>query len=105
MQHRKLKLTKKLPHRIVDLPDTMTVVDLSRHLTNLWKSKRKQRVKVLNKEDQLNTNWVKYEMPIWQKIWCPRGIKITYSRRQRSFFLTYSKEMHDAYEGFLKLAR
>jgi hypothetical protein len=89
MQHQKTKrLRKKLPIQIKDLGDTQAVVDLSAFLSAQVKAGNKYNVKVLNKEGQLDQHFVDVELPYWQEIWAPRGIKIRYDRRQRSFFLT-----------------
>jgi len=89
MQHQKIKrLRKKLPTQIKDLNDTDAVVDLSRILSDQVKSGNRYNTKVLNKEGQLNQRFIDVEMKYWQEIWEPRGIKIRWDRRQRSFFLT-----------------
>lgn len=89
MQHQKIKrLRKKLPTQIKDLNDTDAVVDLSRILSDQVKAGNKYNTKVLNKEGQLNQRFIDVEMKYWQEIWGPRGIKIRWDRRQRSFFLT-----------------
>lgn len=89
MRHQKIKkLKKKLPTQIKDLGDTQAVVDLSKFLSDQVKAGNRYNVKVLNKEGQLDQRFVKVELPYWQEIWSPKGIKIRYDRRQRSFFLT-----------------
>jgi len=89
MQHQKTKKFRKaLPTQIKDLGDTQAVVDLSKFLSDQVKAGNKYNVKVLNKEGQLDQRFLDVELPYWQEIWSPRGIKIRYDRRQRSFFLT-----------------
>lgn len=89
MQHQKIKrLRKKLPIQIKDLGDTQAVVDLSKFLSDQVKAGNRYNVKVLNKEGQLDQRFLDVELPYWQEIWSPKGIKIRYDRRQRSFFLT-----------------
>jgi len=89
MQHQKIKrLRKKLPTQIQDLNDTHAVVDLSRILSDQLKSGNRYNTKVLKKEGQLNQRFTDVQMTYWQEIWEPRGIKIRWDRRQRSFFLT-----------------
>ena len=87
------KLTKKSKPTIVDLSNDgpFSVVSLSKFLTDYWKHKEKNTLKILNKEDQLDGRWIKQELPYWQKLWKERGIKIRWDRRQRSFFLTVIK--------------
>ncbi len=91
MHHSKVKkLKKNLQPKIVDLSDNgpMTGVDFVKHLDFIWHDKSKRPIKVLNKEYQMSQKWIRYELPQWQKIWHPRGIKIRWDRRQRSFFLS-----------------
>jgi hypothetical protein len=87
------KLTKKSKPIVVDLSNDgpFSVVSLSKFLTDYWKTKAKNTWKILNKEDQLDTRWIKQELPYWQELWLERGIKIRWDRRQRSFFLTAVK--------------
>ncbi len=91
MHHNKIKKLKKNPKpKIVDLPDNgpMTGVDFVAQLDFLLRDKKKQPIKVLNKDGQMCDAWIKNELPHWQDIWSKKGIKIRWDRRQRSFFLS-----------------
>jgi hypothetical protein len=94
MHHQKTKkLKKNLKPKIVDLPNSgpMTGVDFVAHLDFILRDKRKRSIKVLNKDWQMSQDWIRNELPEWQKIWHPRGINIRWDRRQRSFFLSVIK--------------
>ena len=94
MQHQKTKkLKKKSKTQIVDLPNDgpLTIIPLSAVLSDYLKNKSKHRVKVLNKEGQLDSRWITDEMPYWQAIWLEKGISLKWDRRQRSFFLSAVK--------------
>ena len=91
--HNPHTLKKTSQPKIVDLPDNgpMTGVDFVAHLDFLLRDKKKQPIKVLNKEYQMCESWIKDELPHWQTIWSEKGIKIRWDRRQRSFFLSAIK--------------
>ena len=94
MHHNKVKKLKKTPQpKIVDLSDNgpMTGVDFVAHLDFIWRDKSKRPIKVLNKQYQMSQEWIRNELPHWQKIWHPLGINIRWDRRQRSFFLRVVK--------------
>jgi len=94
MQHQKTKkLKRKSKIEIVDLPNDgpLTIIPLSAVLSNYVKNKSKHQVKVLNKEGQLDTRWLKDEFPHWQMVWLEKGVNLKWDRRQRSFFLSAFK--------------
>jgi hypothetical protein len=92
--NQKRKLTKNLKYKIVDLSaDYNSALELSKCLTDLWRKKTKKTIKILNKQDQLGKDWVKYGLPEWQSIWYPRGIKIKYNQKQKTIFLSIDKKL------------
>jgi len=83
----KKTIAKNSNYKIVDLDHLTADLTLSKFLSDLVKSKIKRPVLLLNKEGQFNDFWIRDLLPEWQAIWHPRGVEISYNRKNRSFFL------------------
>ena len=103
MQHRKLKLTKKRKPILRDLSSDFPDVDLSGHLSYALKYRKYMKIDL--RDSRLDKNWAMIQLPHWQSIWYKKGLKIKYNAKQHCLFCTYSQDLYNAYQGFLKLSR
>ena len=103
MQSRKRKLTKKRKPILRDISSDLPDVDLSRHLS--YSLRYKKYIKVDLKDSQLDKAWADIILPKWQDTWLKKGLKIKYNKKEHSLYCTYSQDLVNAYQNFIKLTR